>query len=393
MTLRTVSQEALTGTLMSLSSSQGVTLRTNTDEVHQIPLADMVRLSTGEGIAARGSSDATLSLSDGGLVHGTLGKSNNDVIAFTTVDLGRLAIPLESVVRIDTPRAQTPAYRNVGDPFKNAGRGVTGQRSTPPQPQLDASYSSRDEDDHILLTNGDTIGGFIESFGSNGISIETETGLATLPIRHVVSAALASPAAPARKNPYCIATLRRSGRILLTDLKIAGTSVKGQLPNGETINIEAERIVQIEFVGGRWEWLATHQPISFEHTPMLALGWEYVVNHNVLGGRLAVDGAVYEHGIGVHSRANLTYDLRGAYRTFVTSFGMDDDSGPLADVDVRIRVDGRVRFERDHVRRGQDMQSIRLDVQGADRIELIVGFGGNGDIQDRFNWIEPALIR
>jgi len=34
-----------------------------------------------------------------------------------------------------------------------------------------------------------------------------------------------------------------------------------------------------------------------------------------------------------------------------------------------------------------------LDVRCANRIELVVDFGENGDMQDRFDWVEAALIR
>ncbi len=91
--------------------------------------------------------------------------------------------------------------------------------------------------------------------------------------------------------------------------------------------------------------------------------------------------------------SSLTYDLKGLYREFVTSFGIDDDSGPMADVAVAILVDGKRRFSRTNVRRGELFGPVRLDVTRANRIELIVDFGENGDLQDRFDWIEAALIR
>ncbi|MCH7840305.1 MAG: NPCBM/NEW2 domain-containing protein, partial [Planctomycetes bacterium] len=36
---------------------------------------------------------------------------------------------------------------------------------------------------------------------------------------------------------------------------------------------------------------------------------------------------------------------------------------------------------------------IRLNIAGAKHIELVVDFGENGGLQDRFDWVEPALIR
>lgn len=112
-----------------------------------------------------------------------------------------------------------------------------------------------------------------------------------------------------------------------------------------------------------------------------------------MGGILRVGGREFERGIGVHSEASLLYDLQGAYGRFVTSFGLDDDTGSYADVDVEIRVDGQLRFRETSVRPGTLHGPIRIDTANADRVQLSVLFGSNADIQDRFDWIEPALIR
>ena len=126
---------------------------------------------------------------------------------------------------------------------------------------------------------------------------------------------------------------------------------------------------------------------------MLSLAWEFKPDRNVLGNTITVAGQAFERGIGVHSRSSLTYDLKGDYREFVTHFGMDDDSGPYADVSVVILVDGKRRFEKHGVRRRKLYGPFSIDVKLAKRIELIVDFGKNGDVQDRFNWVEPALVR
>ncbi len=42
---------------------------------------------------------------------------------------------------------------------------------------------------------------------------------------------------------------------------------------------------------------------------------------------------------------------------------------------------------------GGECLFIRLDVTKANRIELVADYGENGDLQDRFNWVNAALIR
>ena len=154
-----------------------------------------------------------------------------------------------------------------------------------------------------------------------------------------------------------------------------------------------DRVARIDFVGGRWEWLSRHDPISVESTSMLTLDWAYGVDRNVRGGPIVVAGERFLRGFGVHSRCVLTFALKGHYAEFVTSFGMDDDSGPFADVSVLVLVDGQRRFQKTGVRIATLTGPIRLDVTNAKRLELIVEFGENGDLQDRFDWVEPGLVR
>jgi hypothetical protein len=370
-TVKTVSKEDLFGDLLALSPMDGALVHTAAGD-QSIPLRDLVRITVATPVPRRPEREFTLTLTNGDVLYGKFAEARQDTVVFEASDVGRVATALESVAGIDAPAASQPAYRASVEWFDRAR--ATGE-------------------DRILLTNGDTVGGFITSVDAEGIAIQSPLGDTAVSLRRVVAVRLASPRAPAPQPPYLVLSFRTGGRLTVTDLKWSREAAEARLADGDRIQIEPERIAQVEVVGGRWEWLSRHAPISFEHTPMLSLGWESSTDRNVLGGPIVVAGETFEHGIGLHSRSSLTYDLKGAYTEFVTSFGIDDDSGPFADVAVTILVDGQRRFEAPNVRRGTLHGPIRLDVARAARMELIVGFGENGDIQDRFNWVEPALIR
>ena len=385
---KTIADEAVRGELVRLSPRDGLVLRTAPGKELQVPFEDLVRLETDTTVSSRGRRDSTFTLSNGDVLFGTVAGGSDEEVEIDTVDLGRVSIPLESLARFESARADTNAYRESVAWLHRPG-------------------ASAAEDDHILLTNGDVVRGLITGIDGDGIVIDTAWGdtggsaETAVPHRLIVAALLVSPRAADPARPFVHVTLRSSGRITVTDLRWSGQTVRvrplGVQPASgaqeERLRIEAERIVRLEVIGGRWETLSRHRPISYQHTPMLSLGWEYQNDRNVLGGPIRVAGSRFEHGIGVHSRSVLVYDLRGEYSQFVASFGIDDQSGPYADVTVSIRVDGRSRLVESHVRRGRLYGPVRLDVTGANRIELITDFGANGDLQDRFNWVEPALIR
>ncbi len=393
-TIQTVDEEVIRGPLVALSLSDGAVVRRDDVGRRHIPTRDLVRVTMAGLVPTRQPKDLTLALTGGDVLHGRVVEGNNNNVVMETVDLGRVHIPLDSIERLCAARAYEPGYRESAAWFDRSGH-------------ADA--------DRILLTNGDVADGFITAIDHDGISIEATFGETLVPHRLVVAARLASTKSDAHESrghqcllwparaastlpadtihPRFRVTLRTAGRLTMTGFDWTDGVVEADLRCGGHAKFEASHIVGVDVIGGRWEWLSSHRPISYEHTPMLSLDWDYARDRNVLGGPIRVAGQTFEHGVGVHSRSSLTYDLRGAYGEFVTSFGIDDDSGPCADVSVFILVDGKRRLDQAHVCRGELFGPIRLDVSKANRIELIVDFGDSGDLQDRFNWVEAALIR
>ncbi len=370
--VKTVSQDAVRGRLVALSLSDDALIRTDDGENRHIPLAELVRITTTVAVSHHRQRETTLSLTGGDVLYGRLTGARDESVVVEAIDLGSIQVPLESISRIDGERVSQAAYRESVKWFDRVR-------------EID--------DDHILLTNGDIVRGFITTIDADGVSIESSLGQTTVPHRLVVAVRLTSPPPPRLDQAHMILSFRSSGRLTVTDLEWSGNVIDARLRSGQQVRIEAERVTRVDVVGGKWEWLSAHRPISYQHTPMLSLGWEYVNDRNVLGGPLRVADETFERGVGVHSRSNLTYDLKGEYREFVTYLGIDDDSGPHADVSTHILVDGKRAFEKTGIVRGTLHGPVRLDVTKANRIELIADFGQNGDLQDRFNWIEPALIR
>ena len=423
--VRTVGPQVVTGRLISFSLLDGAIVQTSTEKI-QIPAADIIRVSVA-GVRhvtfpqdTAGSPNALerwgeASISDeagipdpeswiitftwGDVIGGRVIGARGESVVIKTGGLGELPIPIDAVGRIASARTATGYHRKSLHWLDRASaerlvRRSAGNPNALERGGVESVHKAPEwDDDRVLLTNGDVLRGFISSIDANGMTIDTGTGPTTVPFRLVVAARLAHAVPPATPQPYAIVTLRDGARLTMTGLDWGDGGVEAKLRTQTTVRIDADRVVTVDVIGGRWEWLSDRHPVSYEQVPMLGPGWEYFAGRNVRGGPLLVAGQPYERGIGVHSRSNLVFELNGEYREFVTSFGIDDDSGPMADVKVVILVDGQRRFEKDHIRRGNLFGPIRLDVTRAGRIELIVDYGDNGDIQDRFDWVEPGLIR
>jgi len=113
----------------------------------------------------------------------------------------------------------------------------------------------------------------------------------------------------------------------------------------------------------------------------------------------AVDGSpirfgdrVFPHGIGVHAYSRLTFAIDPDFKSFRTQYAIAGDWS-YANVNVRIKLDNKVVHERTGFRSGQLASPVTIDVSGHQQLVLEVDYGQNYDVQDRFNWVEPAFLR
>lgn len=378
--LRTVDSDPIEGRLMSLSLSEGVTLQTAgqrktiaPDSWLRITPVASARDSEGEsGTQARPVDEVVLGLSYGDRLVGRIVDEAKDAVIIETTDLGRMTVPLDDLARLSTAQAAQSGFRDAEDWF-----------------QRTAALS----EDAILLTNGDVARGFITRLGAEGVSLDATAGPTMVPYRLIVALRVAHPAPKRLAPPFAQVQLRDTSRVTVLRIDGGDEGFDLGLRFGASVHCPFDRVTRIEASTPRWTWLAELRPVSAEQVPLFARGWDHRIDRNVRGGGLSVAGEPFDHGLGVHARSGLVYELSGGYSEFVTAFGLDDDSGSHADVTVSVLVDGRPRFQSSGIRRGTLHGPIRIDVTRAGRLELVVDFGEDGDIQDRFNWIEPALVR
>ncbi|MHC5111698.1 MAG: NPCBM/NEW2 domain-containing protein [Planctomycetota bacterium] len=369
--LKTI-HETVRGQLISVSMSDGATLLEEGHHKRVFPIEELVRVDLA---SAPGSDDGRkihVSMVGGDRLRGTLIKGQDEQVILECLDFGRVAVPLEIVKSLDTSLARSPSHRQTADWFNR-------------QPIHD--------EDAILLSNGDILTGFITAIDPGAITVETPAGDSRVDFRLVISVRYATAKPPDMPDVAVVLSSTENGRLTLKNLDWNAETSRAETWYGMPVNVAAHKIRRMEFVGGRWQYLERHEPLSHEQVSLLSLHWPYRVNRSVLGGPIRVAGRDYDHGLGVHSRSKLIFDLRGEYTEFVTFVGLDDSCGQFGDVDVAVHVDGQRRFEHSGLRPGSLVGPIRVDLAKARTLELFCDFGGNGDIQDRLNWVEAALIR
>jgi hypothetical protein len=371
--IRTLDGSESVGRLVSFSLADGLEW--------QPPDGNMARLETEQvvSITARGrtakapAEGAVVHLAGGGRLIGHLRDGDEEALVLESPTLGRVRLPFEQVAAIVTER---------------------GRRELPPSTVRAALRTTRRDADALWFANGDRLSGSLLLITASQVRVETELGVSQASTEFLWGVFLAG-VSDRPPNEKLRAWLRLVDSAELPADSMAWLGQNAQVAAGDWLetSFPSLYLVSVEVLGGRWRWLGELVPTEYTQTSMAGVQWPYSVDANVLDGPLRLKGRTYTRGLGLHGAASLGYYLGGEYEAFKAVVGIDDSAGPFADADFEIRVDSRTAFRARGLRMGGDPVTVSVNIAGAQRLQIAVDFGRNGDIQDRVNLADAALIR
>ncbi len=96
----------------------------------------------------------------------------------------------------------------------------------------------------------------------------------------------------------------------------------------------------------------------------------------------------YDRGIGSHSTATIIYDLSDKNYDYFTSYvGVDRNVyGTIGSVCFEVYVDGEKKFDSGLMNSKDSQKFIKVDINGAKELKLVVTDGGNGKGSDHATW-------
>lgn len=250
-------------------------------------------------------------------------------------------------------------------------------------------------EDIVTLANGDSVHGIIASMTADKVTVQTAGNAnSDVPLSSVATINFAAtPGGTATQHGF---------RVRIDD----GSSLVGpgaRLEEGNLVltlaksverKISLSHVTAIEQVNGPVSWLSARPPSEMIYYPFIGPSRQpaaYMDRRWDSSQPIEFKGEPFAHGIAVHAFSRLTWPLDGKYAAFRTLYAIEGDSN-LADVTVRIRLDGKVVYEKKQIRAGALSDPIALDLDGAKTLTLEVD-GGAAYAQDALDWIEPALVK
>ena len=261
---------------------------------------------------------------------------------------------------------------------------------------IDDADANRTQD-VILLANGDSVKGIVSDIAPPKVKISANATEMEVPLDTIAAILFA----PAGKPDF---DSGRAFRIRLADgssvtarqVASAGDELKLTMHDKSRRAVRLSAVVGIEQLNGPVSWLSSRPPEAVVQVPYFGnISWPTRMDLTVGGKPITFGGRTYARGIGVHSYSRIDYALDGAYEAFRTQYAIASDTKTqYADVTVRIKLDGKIVHEQQHVRADALWPPVIIDIpKDAKLLTLEVDYGDANDTQDHFNWIEPALLR
>lgn len=105
---------------------------------------------------------------------------------------------------------------------------------------------------------------------------------------------------------------------------------------------------------------------------------------------LMSDSQIFTHGIYAHAPAKHSYNIGGKWQRLSGKCGLAD--GTDGSVRFTIKADGK-EIWKSHLIKSGSHQAYQLDLDGVQKLELMVDDGGDGNGSDWGIWLEPTLNR
>jgi hypothetical protein len=253
--------------------------------------------------------------------------------------------------------------------------------------------------DVVCLLNGDLVSGVLAGVDKDNAVLEGDKRRQTVKWAQVAYIAFNTELAevPRPKGVFARLTLAAAkeeygGRFSLTSASADAETLTATTVFGTRLRVPLRHVAALDVQNGCYVHLSDLKESKYDFQPYLDAPWPFAVDGNVAEHDLRLGASTYLKGIGLHSRARLSYRLAGAYRRFEALVGLDDRDGRGGDVRIRVWADGKILLERALSHRDGGIP-IRLGMEGVRELTLEVDFGRGGDVCDVVDWADARLIK
>ena len=296
-------------------------------------------------------------------------------------------------VLLDTPLLD---QWNVPLSLLAAIRFTTGSQSGA-RSAFDQALTDRTAVEDTLLVAGQgniqKLGGAVQSLGPQGGAFLWRQRTVPIQPGRTIGIVFAAGAA-SNSNPPKAACHLRDGSIWCGSLTGGdATAVRLLLGAGRQVSVPVALLQEIRFASDRVVFLSDLTPADYKFEPWGVTRWLWRRDRSAANRPLRIAGQPYERGIGMHSKATLTYVLDGQFTHLAAVIGIDDDARPRGNAVFRVTADGKEVFTSGPVTGRDPPRPILVPIHKARTLQLIIDFGADLDLGDQADWCNVRVIK
>ncbi|HEX3359239.1 MAG TPA: NPCBM/NEW2 domain-containing protein [Tepidisphaeraceae bacterium] len=245
------------------------------------------------------------------------------------------------------------------------------------------------KDDDVIAVHGIVVG--IED---DSLHFRYDNADRKISLNRLVGIIMAkSDEAAAKNSLYESVQLLNDDQISGKLVEIEGKELHLQTLAGTDVRVPIDQIAKITTRNGRLTYLSDLKPTKVEQTPYFDRLLEYRVDKSLTGKPITLADGTYQHGISVHSRCVLTYNLDGRFNEFRSKVGFLLPEGKIGEATIRVIGDNKMLYENLDAKGDQAPADLKLKVDGVHELALEVDYGKNDDVGDRVAWANARLLR
>ncbi|MFB3893009.1 MAG: NPCBM/NEW2 domain-containing protein [Phycisphaerae bacterium] len=345
-------------------------------------VAEIVLAKADNPLARKGQA-VLLTVGGGQLAVGSVALAGSK-LTFANTLLGATEIPLDGASAIFTPD----------------------EKATPQQVMqrcAELKYGNAQRD-MLVIAKAETdwlpAEGVIKAIGDQDITFTFGDSDRLVPRKTVRAVYMAAMGAPKSAAAGTITGVDGSS-VPFASLTMDDKSLDVDIPGIGKKKLNRADVASIRFTSERVVDLADLKPAEVKEHGLFDRAFPHRLNRSAGGKEIKLGGETFATGLGLHSFCELTYDLGGAYATFVAVVGIDDAVRPSGDATVTFLGDGKDLQTADGGQQksiqvtGKDKpQLVRLKLAGVKKFTIRVDFGADGvDVADHVDLGAARLIK
>ncbi len=366
---------AETGRIVSFGEST-ITIAKPDGKKEALRLDRLVKL-TRESPAAitAGDSSQVVILGEGDrLMRATIGTATDAALEVRSEVLGKLDVPLESVLGLI-----------LSPPGPGAGLDALRDR-------IDVEPRKAEV---VWLSNGDRIEGSFLGMDDRNIKLEVDRKPMEIDRGTAVAVGFDRKLLryPRPKGAFLEATLGDGTRLGLSAITFVEGNIEATTRFGGHVRFPLTELTRLHARSSAVVYLSEREPPRAGYETYIGPTRPYRLDRAVDGQPIRLAGQTFDRGIGTQSRTLLAFPIKPGDRRFQALIGVDERAGPLGSVIFRVFVDRDERFHSRPMTDRDPPRAVDVDLAGGKMLILATEFAERGNVRDLADWAEARFIR